>query len=291
MSRESGRFTVLHVSDVHATEGSSLYGAVDGLERLARVGSYARATGITPEAVIVTGDLVQRGNPGAYPAVAAACRALSAAVAAPVLTVLGNHDDPVAARHLPGHETSHRGVSVIDGMRIVRLDSRTGSLGDEQLDWLAGVLAEPADSGTIVALHHAPLGSPLPTLSRQGLGDAEAFIAVLAESDTRAVLAGHFHHSLAATAAGIPVFVGPSLAYHQVMDAGPDHVAGHDAPAFSLVQFTSLGVSAAEVSLSAHEPLFNEPVRDQASPPPVPVVSALHPTRHLTESLYHHHDS
>lgn len=284
MSRESGRFTVLHVSDVHATDDCSLYGAVDGLERLERVGEYARATGITPEAVIITGDLVQRGNPGAYPAVAAACRALSEAVAAPVLTVLGNHDDPLASRVLPGHETSHRGVSLVDGMRIVRLDSRTGALGGEQLDWLADVLGEPAPTGTIVALHHAPLGSPLPTLSRQGLADAEQFLAVLSGSDTRAVLAGHFHHSLAATAAGIPVLVGPSLAYHQVMDAGPDHVAGHDAPAFSLVQFTSLGVSAAEVSLSAHEPLFNEPVRSRPSPPLVPYVSPLTTTLHSTES-------
>lgn len=281
MSHESGRFTVLHVSDVHATDGCSLYGSVDGIERLALVGEYARATGVTPEAVIVTGDLVQRGNPGAYPAVAAACRSLSEVVSAPVFTVLGNHDDPVAARVLPGHEAGHRGVSEVAGMRIVRLDSHTGALGSEQLDWLATVLEEPSPAGTIVALHHAPLGSPLPTLSRQGLADAEQLIAVLTGSDTRAVLAGHFHHALAATAAGIPVLVGPSLAYHQVMDAGPDRVAGHDAPAFSLVQFTSLGVSAAEVSLSAHEPLFSEPVRPTLPSPVVPLLGA---TRHLTES-------
>lgn len=261
MSRATGRFTVLHLSDVHATETGELYGAVDGLERLTRVGDYARSVGITPEVVIVTGDLVQRGNAGAYPLFEAACAELSEAVNAPVLTVLGNHDDPAAASALPGHQDGHTGVSTVEGFRIVRLDSHRGVLGAAQLNWLRDVLSEPAEHGTVVALHHAPLESPMPALSKQGLGDAAALIEVLEGSDTRAVLAGHFHHALTATAAGIPVFVGPSLAYHQVMDAGPDRVAGHDAPAFSLVQFTELGVSAATVGLHSPELLFSQPLR------------------------------
>lgn len=266
MSRETGRFTVLHLSDVHATESGLLYGSIDGLERLARVGDYARAAGMTPEVVIVTGDLVQRGHPGAYPQVARACAELATAVGAPVLTVLGNHDDPVAASALPGHCTGHTGVELIEGMRIVRLDSHSGRLGPEQLSWLRDVLASPAERGTIIALHHAPLESPMPALSKQGLADAAELLAVLEGSDTRAVLAGHFHHALTATAAGIPVFVGPSLAYHQVMDAGPDRVAGHDAPAFSLVQFTDLGVSASAVGLHTPEPLFTQPLRRVPQP-------------------------
>ena len=62
MSLENGTFTILHVSDVHATSGDLLYGSVNGIERLDQVGEYALSAGITPEAVIVTGDLVQRGT-------------------------------------------------------------------------------------------------------------------------------------------------------------------------------------------------------------------------------------
>jgi 3',5'-cyclic AMP phosphodiesterase CpdA len=260
VSRDTGRITVLHLSDVHATESGLLYDAVDGLGRLERVGDYARAAGMTPEAVIITGDLVQRGNPGAYEAVAVACRRLEDAVGAPVLTVLGNHDDPIAARSLPGHGKRHFGERTVDGFRIVRLDSAAGSLDAEQLDWLATVLSTPAERGTIVALHHAPLGSPMPALSRQGLADADALLGVLAGSDTRAILAGHFHHALTASVRGIPVFVGPSLAYHQVMDAGPHAVAGHDSPMFSLVQFTRDGVSSAAIPLHSPDPLFTQPI-------------------------------
>lgn len=260
MSRASGRFTVLHLSDVHATESGLLYGAVNGLEQLERVGAYARATGITPEAVIVTGDLIQRGNAGAYAAVEVACRELEAAVGAPVFTVLGNHDSPVHARALRHHNLNHYGVHFVDGYRIIRLDSHAGRLDATQLDWLGETLASPSPRGTIIALHHPPLGSPMPVLSKQGLADASALLDVLEGSDTRAILAGHFHHVLTASVHKIPVFVGPSLAYHQIMNAGPAAVAGHAAPMFSLVQFTDTDVSASTIALTAPEPLFTQPI-------------------------------
>lgn len=256
MSRATGRFTILHLSDVHATESGLLYGAVDGIARLERVGDYARATGITPEVVVITGDLVERGNPGAYAAVADACRRLGTRLSAPVLTVLGNHDDPVAARALPGHESGHVSAERVDGVRVIRLDSHRGELDAAQLEWLTDELAIPAERGTVVALHHAPIGSPLPTLRSQGLSNADALLAVLEGSDVRAILAGHFHHGLSAQLRGIPVFVGPSLAYHQVMDAGPDAVAGHDSPMFSLVQLSDDGVVASTVALHAPRPIF-----------------------------------
>ncbi|RGE20303.1 metallophosphoesterase [Leucobacter sp. wl10] len=260
MSSATGRFTVLHVSDVHATEEGLLYGTVDGVGRLERVGDYARSVGMTPEAVVITGDLIQRGHPGAYASVARACARLEEIVGAPVFTVLGNHDEPAAAASLPGHHHRHYGVEHVEGHRILRLDSSAGSLGPAQLAWLAETLREPYGAGSIIALHHPPVESPLPSLSKQGLADAHELLTVLERSDTRAILAGHFHHPLAASLGGIPVFVGPSLAYHQVMDAGPDTVAGHDAPMFSLVQLTAPGVSAAAIDLRPPQPIFALPI-------------------------------
>lgn len=269
MSLENGRLTVLHLSDVHATDGELLYGAVDGLERLDRVGVYARAAGITPELVVVTGDLVQRGHPGAYAGLDAALARLEDALDAPVLTVLGNHDDPDAARALRGHEGGHHRIRHVDGLRVALLDSSAGELGPEQLAWLAAELDRPAPHGTIVALHHAPLGSPLPTLAKQGLRDAEALLDVLEGSDARLVLAGHFHHQLSAVVRGVPVAVAPALAYHQVMNAGPLAVSGHDEASFSLVHLTASGVSAASVSLREAEPIFtipHDPIRSIPTP-------------------------
>ena len=256
MSTENGRVTILHVSDVHATDGELLYGAVDGLERLELVGSYALDAGITPEAIVITGDLVQRGHASAYSSLARALERLEDRVGAPVLTTLGNHDDPLAARILPGHSAGHDRVVELDAVRLVLLDSGDGALGPARLRWLADRLAVPHPSGTVVALHHPPLGSPLPTLAQQGLRDADEFLAVLAGTDVRLVLAGHFHHPLAAVVGSVPVSVGPSLAYHQVMNAGPDTVSGHDSAMFSLVHLDAHSVGTTTVSMRTPEPLF-----------------------------------
>lgn len=260
MSRASGRLTVLHISDVHATESGLLYNAVDGLERLRAVGEYVRRAQITPEVVLVTGDLIQRGNAGAYGAVQDAIDALEQSVAAPVLTVIGNHDEPDAAAALRGHENGHYRAVIIDGLRVILLDSSSGELGAEQRRWLTDQLAEPHRDGTIFALHHPPLGSPLPTLAKAGLRDAEAFLDIVEGTDVRSILAGHFHHPLAAHLRGIPVSVGPSLAYHQVMDADPERISGHDQAMFSIVHLHADAVTATSVALESPLPLFSSAI-------------------------------
>lgn len=254
MSRATGRLTVLHLSDVHAMSSGLLYDTVDGFARLRAVGAYLRDAGITPEAVVVTGDLVQRGNADAYPALREAFDELAEIAGVPVLTALGNHDEPEAARVLRGHEQTHHRVHIVDELRFIILDSSRGELGVDQRAWLRDVLRTPHGLGTVVAVHHAPLGSPL---AKAGLRDADDFLDAMAGSDVRAVLAGHFHHPLSATLRGIPVFVGPSLAYHQVMDAGPNRVSGHDLAMFSLVHLLPGGVAVTNVGLDSPAPIFS----------------------------------
>jgi Icc protein len=256
MSRATGRLTVLHLSDVHATRDGRLYDAVDGIERLRTVGAYVCQAGITPEAIVVTGDLIERGHADAYDAVGEALDELEYRTGVPVLTTIGNHDDPIAARRLRGHGRSHHRAVIVDDLRFLLLDSSSGELGAAQLTWLRDELQHPHGAGSVVALHHPPLGSPLPTLAKAGLRDADALLDALESSDVRAVLAGHFHHPLSATLRGVPVSVGPSLAYHQVMDAGPDRVSGHDWAMFSLVHLLPGGVTATSVNLQSPAPLF-----------------------------------
>lgn len=260
MSASSGRLTILHLSDLHATASGLLYDTVDTLQRIDQVADYAIGAGITPEAVVVTGDLIQRGHPDAYPALADALHRLGERVGAPVHTVLGNHDDPAAARILPGHRGGHARVVELGSLRLILLDSHTGALSAEQHELVADTLATRFGLGTIIALHHAPLGSPMPVLAKQGLRNPERLIELLEGSDCRLILAGHFHHPLGATVSGIPISVGPSLAYHQVMNAGPTAVSGVDDPMFSLVHLTATSVSTSAIALHSPAPLFSAPV-------------------------------
>jgi Icc-related predicted phosphoesterase len=254
--------TIVHVSDVHATDGEPLYGEIDGLARLWEVGAYLVEKHLEPAAIVITGDLIERGNTGAYPAVAQALADLERTVGAPVVVTLGNHDEPAAAADA-GIAVGPRAVTVGD-LRLLLLDSSRGELGAAQLEWLAAELAAEPAAGAIIALHHPPIPSPLPALANAHLRDAAALLDTLEGADTRVVLAGHFHHELVAATRGTLVSVAPALAYQQVMFDGDDRVAGFDRSAFSLVRLDGVTASVTTVPY-AHPPrLFEARVSGRA---------------------------
>jgi hypothetical protein len=85
---------------------------------------------------------------------------------------------------------------------------------DEQLARLRDELATPAEHGTVLALHHPPIPSPMcPVAEVIDLLDTDRLAAVLAGSDVRAILGGHYHFSSHATFAGIPVSVAAATCY------------------------------------------------------------------------------
>lgn len=226
---------LLHISDIHAVATGLLYERVDAFARLRWIGEYVQHSGLDLAGIIVTGDLVQRGEAAAYPQVAAALAELTAKTGSPVLTVLGNHDDPQAAAALPGHSDGNYRSHWIGDMRILLLDSSSGNLGAEQLSWLREQLTQRAPGGSIVALHHPPLPSPMPLLQKARLGDARDLKRILRGSCVRMILCGHYHHATSGILAGIPVLVAPALAYQQHHLAPAGFAAGLDISAFNVI--------------------------------------------------------
>jgi 3',5'-cyclic AMP phosphodiesterase CpdA len=109
-------------------------------------------------------------------------------------------------------------VHDIGGLRIVSLDTSVpgyhhGALTDEQLDWLTTVLAVPAADGTLLALHHPPLPSPVEIMAILELEEQQRLADVLHGTDVRAILGGHLHHAMSGTFAGIPVSVAAATCY------------------------------------------------------------------------------
>ena len=128
------------------------------------------------------------------------------------------------------------------GLRIVALDTTVpgyhhGDLLPAQLEWLGDLLRTPADRGTILAMHHPPI--PVPTVEPAAiieLLDQERLASVVADTDVRQILGGHFHYSSHSTFAGIPVSVASASCY--TTDPAPvdrliSGVDGHQA--FNLV--------------------------------------------------------
>jgi Icc protein len=233
---------IAHVSDTHLLAGDARqYGAIDtvahfrsALDRLARIDP-------PPQAIVVTGDLADVGEPEAYRRLGELVQPFAERIGAQVVWCMGNHDERAAYSHeLFGEESDapQDRVYEVGGLRIVSLDTSVpgwhhGELTDEQLTWLRDVLATPAEHGTILALHHPPIPSPLvPAAEIIELLDTDRLAAVLRGSDVRTILGGHYHFTSHSTFAGIPVSVAAATCYS--VDTAPldrliSAVDGHQA--------------------------------------------------------------
>lgn len=218
---------LLHVSDTHLrAAGSKLFDVIDARAHLARALTVIEASGISPDGIVFTGDLVDLGEGDAYSDLRELVEPFAARLGSRVFWVMGNHDDRAhfRARLLdedPGAEPLPVDrVDELDGLRLVTLDTSVpgfhyGELRDAQLAWLTGVLATPAPLGTILAMHHPPVPSVLPLAGSVELRDQSRLARVLRGTDVRAIIAGHLHYSTFATFAGIPVSVASSTCYAQ----------------------------------------------------------------------------
>jgi 3',5'-cyclic-AMP phosphodiesterase len=216
-------FTVAHLSDPHLLAGNARqYGVVDteiglalALARIARMDPL-------PQALVFTGDLADKAEPAAYARLRELVEPLAAELGAEVVWVMGNHDERAAyAEGLfdqPSDATQDR-VHDVGGLRIVSLDTSVpgyhhGEITDDQLTWLADVLATPAPHGTLLALHHPPVPIPMmPAADIIELLDQQRLADVLVGTDVRAILGGHLHYSTYSTFAGIPVSVASATCY------------------------------------------------------------------------------
>lgn len=177
-----------------------------------------------PDLLLLTGDLTDHGTAEEY-------RRLSALVSGlevRCLVVAGNHDDPAVLRdelpHLlgstPGEGSPATWTEVLGGVTLAGLDSSSGTLGSEQLDWLDGVLAAAAGP-VLVALHHPPFATGLDQLDTEWpLTDAAALRAVLARHTVVAgILCGHDHRHIATLLDGtVPSVSAPALSWRPRLD-------------------------------------------------------------------------
>ena len=216
------RHVIAHISDTHLLGGGrQLYGTVDTDPPLVRALELLDRSNLPIEALVFTGDLADLAEPDAYERLRGIVEPAAAKIGAQIVWVIGNHDErPAYSRGLFDHESTEPQdrVEMIGGLRIISLDSTVpghhhGALLDSQLEWLRDVLAEPAADGTLLALHHPPLPSPVEIMAILELQRMDRLADVVRGTDVRGILAGHLHHSTSGTFAGIPVSVAAATCY------------------------------------------------------------------------------
>ena len=282
------RRTIVHVSDTHLLAGGrALAGRYDSTGHLAHTLEAVERLGIRPDAIVFTGDLTDLGEPEAYRALRAAVEPVAERLGAPVVWVAGNHDERTALRRdLLGLEPTEEpvtGVWDLGGLRLVALDTSVpgwhhGDLDESQLDWVAGVLAEPAPLGTLLALHHPPLPSHIPLFDILELRNQERLAGIVAGSDVRGILAGHLHYSTSGTFAGVPVNVAAATCYTMDLARPAVEVNGMDAgQSFHLVHVYDDTVTHSVV------PVVDAPTGDYFSSEWVERMARLTPEERLEE--------
>jgi 3',5'-cyclic AMP phosphodiesterase CpdA len=258
------RVRFLQISDLHTMNRNALLHATGNIsDRLATVMDMMMIVEPAPDIVLLTGDLVDRSSGWDYGEVLQFSELLEEALRRPVVAMMGNHDDrekfdalfgviPSNAVRRPGD--SHDHMRMVGGARLLVVDSSVpgrsyGELGDEQLEWIAAMSAEPAPLGTVLSMHHPPISSPMPQLRYAGLRNSADLANALDGSDVRGIVAGHYHHPCSAVWHGRLVWCGPSLAYSQDVLAENAHIRGWNHGAFSLIDVRADGMTASVVEI------------------------------------------
>lgn len=219
------------ITDLHIKpRGRLAYRKVDTAQCLETAVRALLALPQAPDAILVTGDLVDAGRPEEY----GLLREILSSIDLPLFLMPGNHDAraPLRAafpehRYLGSDGHIHYAVEEFP-LRLLALDSLVdgqggGRLGAAQLDWLDRRLAEQPDRPTLVAVHHPPFATGIGHMDRIGLTDAAGLAAVIRRhGQVERVLSGHLHRAIQTRFAGTLASTAPSTAHSVALDIRPD---------------------------------------------------------------------
>ena len=218
------------ITDTHVREsGAEPDDRYRAAWHLSRAVAHINALAPQPDAVLITGDLVDNGAPAEY----SRLRQLLAPLAAPAFLIPGNHDQRENLRaafadsgYFPVRGFLHYTVERLP-VRLVALDTHVpGQIGGElcaaRLDWLAARLGEQPGRPTVIFMHHPPLPTGIERMDRWGLTNAAAFGDVVARhAQIERIVCGHIHRPLFARWRGTVVSTCPATAYQIGLDLNP----------------------------------------------------------------------
>ena len=218
-------FTFLHLTDLHLLESErAAFNGILPAHRLRRILARVHELEITPAFMLITGDLVNNGQPAEYATLTTLLPELQS-FGVPLLLGLGNHDhrgffrQVVLGEQQTNDAQPYYHSTQINGLNVIMLDSHVpnavhGELDAPQLAWLAAELARPMPQGHLIALHHPPVHCTVAPLNSIMLTNAAALAAVIAQhSNVLGVLSGHIHYNHVTRFANTVSFTTPAAFY------------------------------------------------------------------------------
>ena len=224
----------IQLSDPHIlAPGELLYGRFDTAEFLARSVAEINRLDPLPDVAVITGDLVDHGEPAEYEHL----RALLSPLAMPVFVIPGNHDarEPLRAAfaadgYLPADGFLQYAIEDYP-VWLIALDTLIpgeagGLLCSERLAWLDHALASAARP-VLLIMHHPPFLTGIERMDRAGLQNTEALAAVVVRyPQIERILCGHLHRAIDRRFAGTVAGTAPSTAAQLRLDLRASRLDG-----------------------------------------------------------------
>jgi len=231
---DAGSCLLAHITDLHIKAGGKLsYGMVDTAGALRRCIDTILAAPQRPDAVIVTGDLVDFGSEAEYRFL----RGLLAGLPLPLHLLPGNHDHRASLRRVfadhaylfangDGDAPVHYSVDA-GPLRLVAFDCTVpgqpgGRVEPAALPWLEATLAAAPARPTLLMLHHPPFHTGIGHMDQQGLENAGLLETVVRRHpQVERVLCGHLHRHIVHRFGGTIAMTAPGPAHQVALDLDP----------------------------------------------------------------------
>lgn len=222
-----------HISDFHVfadTPETSLV-RLDAADAARKVVAHIAAHQPKIDAVFFTGDLADGGSSADY----ALLKDILSPFDVPIFAVPGNHDNRAGFRAafsgvLPFSDGPYLNYEArIGDLRVLALDTLVagqihGALDRSQIDWLADKLSSSLKTPTVIAMHHPPFPSGVPTLDSMALthGRDKLGELVAAYDAPLYIVAGHIHRPFQAVWNGAFCQVGGGPSFQHALDLRPE---------------------------------------------------------------------
>tara|TARA_R110000787_G_scaffold63634_4_gene143095 strand:- start:33835 stop:34629 length:795 start_codon:yes stop_codon:yes gene_type:complete len=167
-----------------------------------------------PDMLMITGDVAAHGADQAYRLFAEQIRFTDI----PYAWLPGNHDDfavmqsgIISAPYWPLLEFGE--------WRVISLNSAVmgqvgGTLGSDDLDFLATALRRESTHPTVIFVHHPPVAVGCEWLDEQRISNARDLENIVVQAgNVKAIFCGHVHQAFATQWAGCQVFTTPSTCF------------------------------------------------------------------------------
>lgn len=234
-------FYFLQMTDLHIrAPGVLAYRKVDTAGYLRQAVAHVLTLQPSPAAIVVTGDLVDKGSVDEYEHL----KTLLAPLPMPIYMLVGNHDGREGLRAVFDAPYLHEGGAFVQytvdiggakehgdavaskPIRLIALDTlepgRSGGfLCEKRLAWLEAALESARGLPVVVAMHHPPFATGIGHMD-EALLDAHssARIAeiIARHPNVERIIAGHLHREIHARFSGTIVSTAGSTAHQVCLD-------------------------------------------------------------------------